>query len=240
MPCGSKHADAPEGTAEYYDQIERRRYELEPFIPRYADFQGARGKRLLEIGVGLGTDFIRFARAGAQVTGVDLTQRSVELVTQRLELEGLAGDVRVADAEALPFEDNTFDRVYSWGVLMVTPDTARAVNEAVRVLRPGGELCAMLYARRSWVAIGLWGRYALLRGRPWHGLSHVIARHMESAGMKAYTEREARALFTGLDNLRTERVGTPYDRRVAGPLVGPTARMLGWFMVVRARKPRSP
>jgi SAM-dependent methyltransferase len=236
-PCGSKHASAPEGEPEYFDQVEKRRYELEPFIPRYADFEGSRGKRVLEIGVGLGTDFVRFARAGASVTGVDLTQHSIELVTRRLELEGLEGDVRIADAEALPFYDDSFDRVYSWGVLMVTPDTPRAVREAIRVLRPGGELCAMVYARRSWVAFGLWARYALLVGRPWRSLADVIANHMESPGMKAYTEREVWTLFTGLERLRIERVATPYDRRVAGPLVSLTEPRLGWFMVVRGRKP---
>jgi SAM-dependent methyltransferase len=239
-PCGSKHASATEGEPEYFVQVEKRRYELEPFIPQYADFEGSRGKRVLEIGVGLGTDFVRFARAGANVTGVDLTEHSAKLVARRLELEGLDGEVRLADAEALPFEDNSFDRVYSWGVLMVTPDTPRAVREAIRVLRPGGALCAMVYARRSWVAFGLWARYALLVGKPWRSLANVVANHMESPGMKAYTESEVRALFTGVEDLRIERVGTPYDRRVAGPLVPLTGRMLGWFMVVQARKPGTP
>ena len=236
-PCGSKHAQAPEGDPEYFAQVEKRRYELEPFISTYADFEGSRSKRVLEIGVGLGTDFVRFARAGAKVTGVDLTKHSIELVARRLELEGLDGHVRVADAEALPFENDSFDRVYSWGVLMVTPDTPRAVREALRVLRPGGQLCAMVYARRSWVALGLWARYALLVGKPWRTLADVVASHMESPGMKAYTEPEVRALFAGLEQLRIDRVGTPYDRRVAGPLVPLTGRRLGWFMVVRGRKP---
>jgi SAM-dependent methyltransferase len=235
-PCGSKHASAPEGEPEYFTQVEKRRYELEPFIPTYADFEGSRGKRVLEIGVGLGTDFMRFARAGARITGVDLTQHSIDLVARRLELERLDGRVVLADAEALPFESDSFDRVYSWGVLMVTPDTPQAVREAVRVLRPGGELCAMVYARRSWVAFGLWARYGLLVGKPWRSLTDVIANHMESPGMKGYTETEVRALFSGLSHLRVERVGTPYDRKVAGPLVSLTRSKLGWFMVVRGRK----
>src|SRR4051794_9752291 len=122
-PCGSAHADAPEGSPEFFEQVERRRYELEPFIPAFADFEGARGKRVLEIGVGLGTDFVRFGRGGATLTGIDLTEHAVELVRRRLALEGLAGDVRVADAENLPFDEGSFDRVYSWGVLHHTPDT---------------------------------------------------------------------------------------------------------------------
>ena len=163
-PCGSVHGEAPEGTREYFDQIERRRSELEPFIPEFADFDGASGKALLEIGVGLGTDFVRFARAGANVTGIDLTEHGVQLVRKRLALEGLDGDVRVADAESLPFEDASFDKVYSWGVLHHTPRTEQAVQEAIRVLRPGGDLCVMLYSRHSWVSYKLWVRFAAARG----------------------------------------------------------------------------
>lgn len=235
-PCGWAHADAPEGTKEFFDQVERKREELEPYIARFADFAGARGKRLLEIGVGLGTDFVRFARAGADATGVDLTERAVELVRRRLELEGLSGEVLVADAERLPFADESFDRVYSWGVLHHTPDTARAVGEAIRVLRPGGTLCVMLYARRSWVAFGFWVRHALLAGRPWRSVGHVLAAHMESEGTKAFTKRELRAMFRGLDELRIDKVLTPYDRQIAGPLARLTGRSFGWNLVVSGRK----
>jgi SAM-dependent methyltransferase len=236
-PCGSDHADAPEGTREFFDQVERRRYELEPFIPMFADFEGAREKRLLEIGVGLGTDFIRFGRAGADLTGVDLTEHAVELVCRRLELEGLTGVVRVADAESLPFNDAVFDRVYSWGVLHHTPDTARAVQEAIRVLRPGGEICVMLYGRRSWVAYGLWVRNALLRGRLWLSVTDVLARYMESEGTRAFTTGELRNLFSGLEELRIEPVTTTYDRHFVGPAVSLAGNRFGWFVVVRGRRP---
>jgi len=232
-PCGSSYASAPEGTREYFEEVERARYELEPFLPRFADFDGARGKRLLEIGVGLGTDFVNFVRAGAEATGVDLTERGVELVRRRLELEGLSANVVVADAERLPFPDRSFDRVYSWGVLHHTPDTPRAVREALRVLAPGGEFCIMLYARVSWVALGFWLRYGLLVGRPWRSFADVIA-VTESDGTKAYTEAEVRQMFAGADELRIDRVITPYDRRYVGRLADRVPQ-LGWFLVVRGR-----
>src|SRR4051794_8980338 len=79
-PCGAEHADAAEGTAEFFAQVERKRDALEPFIARYADFALVRGQRVLEIGVGAGTDFVRFVRAGALATGVDLTEHSISLV----------------------------------------------------------------------------------------------------------------------------------------------------------------
>jgi ubiquinone/menaquinone biosynthesis C-methylase UbiE len=235
-PCGTVHAGAPEGTREYYDAIERRRNELEPFLPEIADFAGAAGKTLLEIGVGIGTDFIRFVRAGAHATGIDLTEHAVALVRRRVELEGLEAEVRTGDAEALPFPDGTFERVYSWGVLHHTPDTERAVREAIRVLAPGGGLTVMLYHRHSWVSYGLWLRRALLRGKPRQSLATVLAHHMESEGTKAYTVAEARRLFADLEALRVEPVATSYDRSMMGPLARLAPRRLGWFLVIRGRK----
>jgi SAM-dependent methyltransferase len=234
-PCGSKHALAPEGTQEYFAQVEERRQELEPFIADFADFEGAKGKRVLEIGVGLGTDFVRFVRAGASVTGVDLSPHSVELVRRRLAQEGLEGRLETGDAEHLPFADASFDRVYSWGVLHHTPETRDAAAEAMRVLAPGGELCAMLYSRRSWFAFGLWLRFGLI---PPRSLDHVLAHHLESHGTQAFTVAQLREMFAGLENLRVDRPATPYDRRVAGPVASPTRRWLGWFAVVRGFAPQ--
>jgi len=235
-PCGSWDATAPEGTREYFAQIEARRYQLEPFIHRFADFASTAGQSVLEIGVGLGTDHVQFARAGARLHGVDLTERGVELVARRLELEGLTSELRVADAEALPFADSSFDLVYSWGVLHHTPDTPRAIREAIRVLRPGGRLCVMVYARHAWVPYGLWLRHGPLSGRPGRSIADVLYHHMESLGTKGYTKREARRMFAGIDQLRIEKVCTPYDVEYAGPLARATGRWLGFFMVISGRK----
>jgi ubiquinone/menaquinone biosynthesis C-methylase UbiE len=235
-PCGSEHTAAPEGTAEFYAEVERMRAELDPQIPRFADFDGARGEEVLEIGVGLGSDFLRFVRAGARGTGVDLTQHAVELVRRRLDLEGLDADVLQADAEQLPFADASFDRIYSWGVLHHSPDTDRAVREAIRVLRPGGRLCVMLYARHSWVTYGMWVRHALLAGKPWRGLAAVLSGHMESPGTTAYTARELRSMFAGLDDVRVDQVSTSYDTQMVGPLARLTGDRLGWNLVVRGRR----
>jgi ubiquinone/menaquinone biosynthesis C-methylase UbiE len=236
-PCGSWDATAPEGTPEYYAQIANRRYELEPFIHHFAEFGSTRGQSVLEIGVGLGTDHIQFARAGAELHGIDLTERGIELVRRRLELEGLKSDLRVADAEQLPFADASFDYVYSWGVLHHTPDTRRAVSEAIRVLRPGGRICVMVYSRHAWVSYGLWVRNGPLSGRPLRSVADVLYHHMESLGTKGYTKHESRRMFKGIDALRVEKVATPYDIEYAGGGARLTGRWLGFFMVIRGVKP---
>jgi ubiquinone/menaquinone biosynthesis C-methylase UbiE len=234
-PCGTSTASSAPGTPEFYAEVERERYRLEPYIFEFAQFERWQGRNVLEIGVGLGTDFVRFARSGARVVGIDLTAAAVEAVRRRLALEGLDGDVRLGDAEALPFADASFDLVYAYGVLHHTPDTPGAVAELRRVLRPGGEARVMLYSRRSWVALGAWLRWGLGRGRPWHSVSRVLAEHLESPGTKAYTEDDLRALFRRFSSVEIVRRVTPYDRRVAGPLAVLTGPRLGWFAGVVAR-----
>ena len=229
-PCGSGLATAKPGSMEFFAQVEAERYRREPFIHGFADFARWKDSRVLEIGVGLGTDLVQFARAGALVIGVDLTETAVDLVARRIELEGLEAQVLVADAEGLPFADGSFDLVYSWGVLHHTPSTQAALAEVRRVLRPGGEARIMLYSRRSWVALGAWLRYALGRGRPWRTFAAVLAEHMESPGTKAYTARELDGLFAGFERVRFVRFLTPYDRRVGGPLVRAAGPRFGWFV----------
>jgi len=237
-PCGSWDATAPEGTPEYFRQVEARRYELEPFIHRYAAFDSTAGQSVLEIGVGLGTDHVQFARAGANLYGVDLTERGVELVRRRLELEGLSSQLEVADAERLPYPDASFDYVYSWGVLHHTPNTPAAVQEAIRVLRPGGRICVMLYARHAWVPYGLWLRHGPLGGKPFRSIADVLHHHMESLGTKGYTKREAHRMFEHVERLSIEKVLTPYDVEWGGELARVTGRWLGFFMVIRGVKRR--
>jgi SAM-dependent methyltransferase len=149
-PCGTKFSDAEMGTREFFDRIEQHRYEKEWHIPEAGDFASTGGLKVLEIGCGLGTDGAQFAKAGADYTGIDLTEASVELARKRFELSGLKGEFRVADAENLAFPDASFDLVYSHGVLHHTPDIAAAVREIHRVLKPAGRAIVMLYHRGSY------------------------------------------------------------------------------------------
>ena len=177
------------------------RYELEPFIIPFADFEAAKGKRILEIGVGLGADHQRFAEAGAVLTGVDLTPHAVEMTSRRFEKLGLRSELKVGDAENLDFRDNSFDVVYSWGVIHHSPDTQKATHEIFRVLKPGGVAKVMIYHKYSLVGFMLWLRYALLAGRPFTALATIYARYLESPGTKAYSEAQARDLFLQFENV---------------------------------------
>lgn len=255
--------DASCGEALYLDEADhagylaqmRSRYELEPYIDEFARFAESSGLDVLEIGVGLGADHQRFAEAGARLTGIDLTERAVEHTRKRMELFGLKSQVRVGDAEALPFADESFDIVYAWGVLHHSPDTGRAIEEVWRVLRPGGTARIMIYHRHSLVGYMLWIRYALLAGKPWRKLSDIFARHLESPGTKAYTIDDARRLCSRFNDATITTVLTHGDlleseagQRHRGRLLSLAKRIWprailrrllpgsGLFMLIEARK----
>lgn len=242
VPCGTREIQFQEGTKDYFLTIERDRDAKEPFIADFARFQAHRGKRVLEVGFGAGTDFVRFARAGAALTGIDLTEHGARLVRQRLTLENLNADIHVGDAERLPFEDGVFDTVYSWGVIHHTEDTALAAREIARVVKPGGRVCVMVYHRYSLVALQCWILNALLKGRPGRTLSDVIYHHIESLGTKAYSIAEAKGLFFGLSSVTVTPVLTPYDLRITRNRYLPrwvrwfVPSRLGWFLVIEGVK----
>lgn len=185
-----------------FDLQAAERYRLEPYIPEFAGFnQIRREEEVLEIGLGVGADHERLARATSRLHGVDLSSRAVAITRNRLEMRGLVSGLRVADAEALPFEDNRFDLVYSWGAIHHTPDVTQAAHEILRVLKPGGRFRVMIYHKWSLVGLMLWMRYALARCRPWMSLTKIYATYLESPGTQAYSRTEARRLFENACNL---------------------------------------
>jgi ubiquinone/menaquinone biosynthesis C-methylase UbiE len=149
-PCGTKFADALPGSRRFYELVEEHRYKKEWHIPAAAGFASTKGLRVLEIGCGLGTDGAQFAQAGADYTGIDLTDAAIELAQKRFELFNLSGTFQTDDAERLSFPNDSFDLVYSHGVLHHTPDIKAAIAEIYRVLRPGRSAKVMLYHRNSY------------------------------------------------------------------------------------------
>ena len=252
-PAGAVHGGEHKfATREFFDSVERNRYhEYAPWMPSAMGFNQFEGKRLLEVGCGMGTDLLQFARGGAQVTGVDLTPRSIETSRKHLQLYGKAGDFAITDVETLPFADESFDVVYSNGVLHHTPDTAGAVREIHRVLRPGGLARVMLYHRNSW---NYWfdvvARHGVLHGELLRGHSpqqimSKYAEYNEGGGrplVKVYSRRQARKLFSTFREIevQVEQLIRP-EFFFLGPLIPERAfrvlrRTIGWNVIISARK----
>ncbi|MGK7873267.1 MAG: class I SAM-dependent methyltransferase [Xenococcaceae cyanobacterium] len=239
-PCGTNSAitgDLPERTREWFEQIEEYRYSVEPFIHSIAQFTRAHGKKILEIGVGAGTDHLQWARAGAECYGVDLTDAAIETTRTRLEIYGFQSNLQRIDAEKLPFADESFDLVYSWGVIHHTEYPELIIQEIKRVLKPGAVFIGMMYGRHSAAAFKYWVKYALLKGKPWHSFADVIWHHVESLGTKAYTVPELRQLFAEFSSFTAQPLLTPYDTsKWPAWLSQYFSDSWGWFIALRAVK----
>jgi SAM-dependent methyltransferase len=153
-PCNIRHSQAEIGSKEYFDQVEARKYMVEPHILAFADFARWEGKRVLEIGCGLGTDATNFARAGADYTGLELSSASLELTKKRFAIFGLNGTFYLGNAEELNdiIPSQKFDLIYSFGVIHHTPNPDRVIEAAKNYLHAGSEFRLMLYAKHSWKA----------------------------------------------------------------------------------------
>lgn len=180
-PCNIRHSPAPVGTEEYFDQVEARKYFVEPHIPGFADFERWRGKRVLEIGCGIGTDTMNFARAGATVTAVDLSSESLRIARERAALYGLDDriDFYEADAERLRefIPPQQYDLVYSFGVIHHSPRPQNIISEIREAfVAPGSTLKVMVYNRRSWKV----GQMLLREKMRFWDLDSIIAKHSEA------------------------------------------------------------
>jgi ubiquinone/menaquinone biosynthesis C-methylase UbiE len=252
-----------EASQEYFREIDRR-----IFHPRYmrltadasgkpfslfVDFDALPGKDVLDVGIGSGIATQLFAEAGASVTGVDLTEWAVETTRRRLAAFGYEADVRPADAEQLPFDDESFDLVFSWGVIHHSSDMDRALRELVRVARPGGQVVLMVYHRRSlfFVVYRAFKRFLPLARRL--GLHFEGARAGETEGLIArhFTRDELRQKLeaAGLADVWIQPYGQdaellPLPRRLRLPITehlprrvkDPVLRRLGHQLGVRATK----
>jgi 2-polyprenyl-3-methyl-5-hydroxy-6-metoxy-1,4-benzoquinol methylase len=214
-PCNIRHSPTEMGTRQYFDEVEARKYFIEPHIPRFAEFGNWRGRKVLEIGCGIGTDTINFARAGAQVTAVDLSTKSLELARQRAEIYGLSDRVRFYEANAerlsqvIPPEP--YDLVYSFGVIHHTPQPERVIEQIRQhYVRPGTTLKLMVYYRYAWKVFWILATYG--KGAFWR-LDELIARHSEAQTgcpiTYSYSKRDFRRLLGSgfeVNEMRVEHI----------------------------------
>lgn len=254
-PCNVRHSPREVGTRAYFDEVEARKYFVEPHIPSFAQFGRWKGKRVLEIGCGIGTDTISFARAGAQVTAVDLSGESLALARRRAALYGLDVQFYQADAEHLtdvvPVE--RFDLVYSFGVIHHTPHPERAIEQLGHYMDADSTLKLMVYHRHAWKV--LWILLAYGKGAFWK-LDELVARYSEAQTgcpvTYTYTKRSVRELLRGFrvvearvehifpfriaDYVQYRYVKEWYFRYLPAPLFRWLERHFGWHLCVTAAK----
>lgn len=263
-PCGSSVAAGEQGSREYFEDLLRSRDEYASWMHEELDYAHTGGLKVLDVGCGQGIDVYRYAAAGADVTGIDLTPRHVELARQHAAAMGVDATIVEGDAEALPFPDRTFDRVSSNGVLHHTPDMPAALREIQRVLRPGGEARLIVYNRNSfhyWLKQVL--GYGLLKGwlfRERLSMPGVLSRGVEYSSIGArplvrvYTQKQMRQLleqagFVGVTThvrhfhaddtvitwLLKDHVEWVHDPRLRDRL----GRIAGWYIVACGTRPAS-
>ena len=199
-PCNLRHSPQPVGTRAYFDEVEARKYFVEPHIPRFAEFERWRGKKVLEIGCGIGTDTINFARHGAEVTAVDLSANSLEIARQRVAVYRLDDRVRFFNGSAEELTSfvpkQAYDLIYSFGVIHHTPHPERVLAEARQYAAAGSTLKVMVYHRYSWKV--LWIVLGYGKGRFWR-TAELVARNSEAQSgcpvTYTYSRGEARRLL---------------------------------------------
>jgi 2-polyprenyl-3-methyl-5-hydroxy-6-metoxy-1,4-benzoquinol methylase len=256
-PCNIRHSTQPIGTKEYFDEVEARKYMVESHIPAFADFEQWRGKKVLEIGCGIGTDTINFARHGAQVTTVDLSAKSMELAEQRAAVFNLQDKIRFLPGNAeqlsafVPVEP--YDLIYSFGVIHHTPHPDNVLEELRKYTRPGTVIKIMVYHRRSYKVAWIFATEG--RGQFWK-LSEIIARNAEAQTgcpiAYTYTRKEGRALlerhgfkvtrvevdhifpYRIRDYVQYRYVREPYLAWMPQPMFRALERQIGWHLLLTA------
>ncbi len=250
-PVGPQYARTSRAhTLEWYQEIETHRYGVYgPWMPDVMEFSKHAGKDLLEIGGGIGTDLSQFARHGARVTDLDLSAGHMAHAKENFELRGLTARFVHQDAERIPFDDNSFDVVYSNGVLHHTPHTRKVVAEIKRVLKPGGKAIVMMYAEDSlhyWLKLvwqlGLdkktllgWSMHEIMSG------SVELTTNDAKPLVKVYSRRRLRELFKGFDDVsivKRQLMASELPEWLKWVPLATAERLMGWNLVIKAHKPQ--
>ena len=191
------------GTPEFFSDLEDYRFDKLRYLPEVVDFNGYADRELLELGCGIGTDLVRFARGGANVTGVDLSETALALAKQNADQAGVTMRLELANGEDLPFDDSSFDVVYGHGVLQYTANANHMIAECRRVLSHKGTAIFMVYNRISWL----------------NGLSklmHVELEHEDAPVLKKYSIAEFKSLLSIFSEARIVPERFPVKSRLHG------------------------
>jgi 2-polyprenyl-3-methyl-5-hydroxy-6-metoxy-1,4-benzoquinol methylase len=243
QPCNVKHSSAPVGSEEYFDEVTAKRYRAEPHILDFAGFHHWRGRRVLEIGCGIGTDAEQFARHGADYVGIDISEASLAICQQRFGVYALTGDFRCGSVTDLEFLRSLgeFDLVYSYGVLHHFPGMSDHLSNISHVMHSGSELRFMVYAKNSW-------KYAMIQ----KGLDQFEAQS-ECPYAEAFTRKEIADLLEScytverirqdhcfMYNVAAYKQGKfelePWFAAMPDTMRDAVREYLGWHLLVKAKK----
>jgi SAM-dependent methyltransferase len=230
---------AAPGSRQFFDDLDQYHFEKLHHLLRLVDFDGYGGRAVLDVGCGAGVDLARFARAGADATGVDIAPSAIDLARTNFAQQGLAGRFEVADGEQLPFPDEAFDLVYAHGVVQYTANPQRLVDECRRVLKPGGLAIFQVYNRISWL-------------NALSTLMKVGLEHEDAPVLLTFSIGEFRALLRGFRAVRIVPERFPVRSRLHGGWKGAIynglfvgtfnalprrlVRRFGWHLLAFCRK----
>ncbi len=253
---GLQHSSHIVGSREFFDEITLERYQ-DPFKYSYltdvAEFGQHKGEDVLEIGVGMGTDLLQFAKSGSNVFGIDLTSAAVDLTRARFKQEGLKADIRQANFTEIPFDTGSFDVVYCFGVLHHAEETEQGISEIYRVLKPGGLAITMLYHKGFKYYIRKLLLYGILKGEfLQYNAREIVSRHSEDFGnsplTKVYSRNDAKHMFSMFDSLSISchriddyiRIGnrhiSPLQSILSKRAYQIAENLFGWNMVIKSYK----
>ncbi len=209
---------------EFFNEVARVRYKMHPWIRDY--FIGVRKKKILEVGCGIGTELVNFTRHSGLVTGIDMSNTSLRLAKLNLRLNNIEAIVSRGDAENLSFPDNSFDMVYSYGVLHHTVDTQKGINEVYRVLKSGGKAIIMLYSK--------WSLVRLLHPDINKYESKRSREKEDCPVLKTYTSNEVRKMFYWFSSIKIEKrlVGNKLEEYIPDFI----KKRIGWHIIIEAIK----
>jgi len=249
VPCGSNYSDEMFMTKDFFEEIESHRYKSHPWILEAIRGFDIRGKKVLEIGYGMGTDHLQMARRGGSMYGLDLTPMSYEVTKKRFEIYGFHSELTVGDAENLPYPDDYFDFVYSFGVIHHTPNTQKVIDEIHRVLKPEGKVWIAVYHRNSiffWWTVYLYG-WVLKGGYTKETLEARISRieypnDNPNLVIKLYKKKEFEGMFpffkvikSDIDHLLKEDIAL-FGKYIPKILLNILRKTFGWYIIVEGFK----
>ena len=241
-PCNIRHSNLPVGSIEYFNEVEARKYFIEPHIPEFADFSSWRGNSVLEIGAGIGTDAVNFVRAGALYTGIEISEESLNLARKRFEVFGLSGELDFANAENCTkvLSGRTFDLIYSFGVLHHTPNIELALAEIRKLSHEKTRLKIMVYAKDSYKDILIRGGFDQPEAQNGCPIANTYSKEeitalLNSAGFSILEIRKDHLFKYNIEKyINYQYEFEPWFNAMPKDLLSLLEKNLGWHMLIDA------